>query len=111
MARTDDPFSLEGKNPGRVAPAVRRNINAQKICVRAAVIMLVLQLVVGCFGLQSTGVFARVAAVCLFMIPFGIVVIYCDWRLPGWQRERLAERERRIAGLDRQSGTSGASSS
>ncbi|QDU35969.1 hypothetical protein Mal4_02520 [Maioricimonas rarisocia] len=111
MAGTDDPFSLEGKNPKRVAPAVRRNINVQKIRVRAAFVVLVLQLVIGSFGLQRTGAFALFAVVCLFMTPFSILAIYCDWRLLGWHRERLAECERRIAERAPQNGTSGASSS
>ena len=35
----DDPFGLKGKNPRRVAPAVRRNITMQKVRVWGACIL------------------------------------------------------------------------
>ena len=95
-----DPFSLDGKNPRRVAPAVRRNIQLQRSRVFAYTIGSCILVLVSIVSARSTWIPGILAVVCLLLLPFSLLSIYCDWRLLRWQRSRLAECERRIAEED-----------
>ena len=92
-----DRFSLDGKNPRRVAPAVRRNIQVQRSRVFAHALVSCILVLVSIVSARSTWIPGVVGVVCLLLLPFSLLGIYCDWRLLCWQRNRLAECERRIA--------------
>jgi hypothetical protein len=93
----DDAFDLQDKNPRRVAPAVRRNIQLQKARVLSWCIVTPIAATVGIAGFFASWIPTVLSITFLALAPFGVLGIYCDWRILQHQRARLAECECRIA--------------
>jgi hypothetical protein len=93
----DDPFDLQDKNPRRLAPQVRRSIRIQKSRVLSFCIVTPVMTSLGLAGFFVSWLPPGLSILFLFLGAFGILGIYCDWRLLQHQQARLAECERRIA--------------
>lgn len=91
---SSDPFSLAGKNPRRVAPAVRRNIAMRKFRIRFDFALCVAALLAVVLHVVCSWVPLWVALICMISIPLLLLGVFGEWRVLRRQKAKLAECER-----------------
>ncbi|NLS91742.1 MAG: hypothetical protein GXX96_06125 [Planctomycetaceae bacterium] len=94
--QSQDPFRLQGKNPKRVAPAVRRNIRIQRQRIRGWIVSFLMLVVGGVISIRVSWIPNGTAVFCLVLSPFCLFGALADRWILVRQRAKLAECERLI---------------
>ena len=95
--KEQDPFSLSGKNPRRVAPAVRRTIEVQRGRIFTSLGFTVGLVLLSALCAWSSWIPGGLEVLCLMLTPFALVGAVFDWGVLRRQKAKLAECERLIA--------------